>query len=105
ERRYDLDEVPPPMAILRDAFRSKKSRRYRLPSLPDTLFKASFITAMARQKTMRGDVDLLFRPMLRGVSMLDWKKYDQVVEETHKRALAQLTGMDAETAKGLGVTV
>ena len=49
---------------------------------------------MARQKAMRQEVDMLFQPNVRGVSMLDWKKYDQVVNSSYRQALAQLREMD-----------
>ncbi|MCK5749223.1 MAG: patatin, partial [Oricola sp.] len=77
------------------SLRPRRKRRYRLPRLPDTLLTASIVTAMARQKAMRQDVDMLFQPNVRGVSMLDWKKYDQVVSSAYKQALAQLQAMDA----------
>jgi NTE family protein len=94
EKRYNLEEMPSTSAMLMDSFMPKRKRRFRLPRLPDTLLTASIVTAMARQKAMREEVDLLFQPNVRGVSMLDWKKFDQVVDSTHRQALAQLKAMD-----------
>ncbi|WP_425416725.1 patatin-like phospholipase family protein [Oricola indica] len=94
EKRYNLEDVPSPRAILMDALLPRRKRRYRLPSLPDTLLTASIVTAMARQKAMRDEVDMLFQPNVRGVSMLDWKKYDQVVGSTYKQALGRLKEME-----------
>ena len=95
EKRFHLEDVPSPRAILMDVLRPRRKRRYRLPRLPDTLLTASIVTAMARQKAMRQEVDMLFQPNVRGVSMLDWKKYDQVVNSAYRQALAQLQEMDA----------
>lgn len=101
EKRYDFDEVPPPHVLLFNALKPRKRRRYRVPSLPDTLLTASFITAISRQKSVRADVDLLFQPNVRGISMLDWKKYDQVVQASRRQALEQIEATDPSLLAGL----
>lgn len=97
---FDLTEPPGHWAIFFDRFRGRKKRRYRLPTLPATLLTATFITAMNKQRSMRDQVDLLFQPQIRGVSMLDWKKFDRVVAENEAMAVEQLDAMDASEIAG-----
>ncbi|MEM9733875.1 MAG: patatin-like phospholipase family protein [Pseudomonadota bacterium] len=93
---YDLEQPPGHWALFFDRFRSRKKRRYKLPTLPATLLTATFITAMNRQRGMRDRVDLLFQPRIRGVSMLDWKKFDKMVSENYALAVEQLDAMSDE---------
>jgi len=95
-REYDLDSVPTPATLFWDRLRPKSKRRFNLPSLPSTLLTASVVTSMSRQKDMREHVDLLFQPNIRGITMLDWKKYDLVVERTKADALEKLRAMPPE---------
>ncbi|MEL6504597.1 MAG: patatin-like phospholipase family protein [Pseudomonadota bacterium] len=93
---FDLEKPPGHWALFFDRFRSRKKRRYKLPTLPATLLTATFITAMNRQRSMRDRVDLLFQPRIRGVSMLDWKKFDKMVSENYAMAVEQLDAMGEE---------
>ena len=95
-RTFAMETVPGPGAIFLDSLRSRKKKRYKLPSLPDTLLTASFITSMARQKQMREHVDILFKPDIRGVGMLDWKKFETIVASTREAARKQLQGLSPE---------
>ena len=95
-RQVDFEELPGPVSIFFDRFRSKKKRKYRLPAIPDTLLTASFVTSMNRQREMRSMVDMLFKAEVRGVGMLDWKKFDDVVERNYELAKQQLDQLKAE---------
>src|SRR6202000_1265721 len=48
-RKYEIDRVPGTFAHLRDMLRSRKKRRYRLPSVPETLTTSSFISSLSKQ--------------------------------------------------------
>ena len=93
--KHELNNLPTTGGILRDKMRSRKAQRYRrLPSMPNTLLTASVITSMARQKKLRAHVDILFQPNTRGVSLLDWKKYDILFDRAKDDALRQLETID-----------
>jgi NTE family protein len=93
DRLYDIDRVPTTWRLLVDRLRPRAQRRYCLPGLPETLLTASFVSSMAKQKAMRERTDLLFRPDIRGVGMLDWKKYEEVVAAGHRHAKGVLAGL------------
>ena len=89
-RRIEFDEMPSGWAMLLDRLRPRKSRRYRLPSLPALLINATILYSLSRQKQARALTDLYFNPPLQRVGMLDWKRFDQVVRQGHAHALQVL---------------
>ncbi|MEL6921356.1 MAG: cyclic nucleotide-binding and patatin-like phospholipase domain-containing protein [Pseudomonadota bacterium] len=96
-RRIDAEEVPSTAALLMDMRRPRKKRRYRFPGILETLTNAAFISAIARQRDMRKQTDLLVRPRLKGVGMLQWTKFDQAVRQGYDQTRAMLEAMpDAE---------
>lgn len=94
QQTFDIDRVPGTFALLCDKLRPRTRRRYRLPSVPETLLRSSFITSIARQKAMRKFVDLLFQPQITGGRLLDWSRFDDVAAigyDHARRVLAALT--------------
>ncbi len=89
-RRIELEEMPSGWAMLLDRLRPRKSRRYRLPSLPALLINATILYSLSRQKQGRALTDLYFNPPLHRVGMLDWKRFDQVVRQGYEHALQVL---------------
>ena len=89
-RKVDIDWMPSTAALLLDRLRPKARRRYRLPSLPEMLLNASVLQSAGRQKEMRTRADICIRPMLKGVRLLDWRKYDSVVRSGYDSAKEQL---------------
>ena len=99
-RKQLVDDLPTSRKILWDKFRPKKQQKYRrLPSLPGTLLTASVVTSMARQKKLREHVDILFQPNTRGVGLLDWHKFDLIVERAKHDARTQLQTVDKDILK------
>ena len=92
--KYEQEKIPSSWAALRDRLRPKSKRRYRVPTLPATLLTATVITSMARQKSLREHVDILFQPDTKGITLLDWSKYDQAFENGRKHALDKISMMD-----------
>jgi len=93
--KHDLDALPTSGAVLWDKLRARKKQKYkRLPSLPNTLLTASVVTSMARQKQLRSHVDILFNPDTRGISLLDWKKFDVLFDRAKADAIEQLQTLD-----------
>lgn len=89
-RRIELDEIPSGWAMLLDRLRPRKSRRYRLPSLPVLLINSTILYSLSRQKQARALTDLYFNPPLHRVGLLDWKRFDQVVRQGYEHALQVL---------------
>jgi NTE family protein len=93
----EIDEVPGGWALLVDRFRSRKSRRYRLPSLPNLLINSTVLYSMSRQQQARAETDLYFNPQLERVGMLDWKRFEEVVRLGYEHALEVLESMNRAT--------
>jgi len=89
-RPIELDEMPSGWAMLLDRLRPRKSRRYRLPSLPVLLINSTILYSLSRQKQARALTDLYFNPPLSRVGMLDWKRFDQVLRQGYEHALQVL---------------
>lgn len=89
-RRIELDELPSGWAMLIDRLRPRSRRRYRLPSLPVLLINSTILYSLSRQRQARALTDLYFNPPLDRVGMLDWKRFDQVVQQGYEHALQVL---------------
>lgn len=104
-RPIKLDEMPSGWAMLWDRLRPRRSRRYRVPSLPVLLINSTILYSLSRQKQARALTDLYFNPPLQRVGMLDWKRFDQVVRQGYEHALQVLAERVAGTEAGrLSVT-
>jgi NTE family protein len=89
-RRIEFDEMPGAWALLRDRLRPRKQRRYKLPSMANLLINTTVLYSASRQKEAKGLTDLYFNPPLDRVGMLEWSKYDAVVEQGYQHALETL---------------
>ena len=92
-RRIEHDEVPGPWALLRDRLRPYKRRRYRLPSLVAYLMNITILYSSSRQQQSRRLTDLHFNPPLERVGMLQWNKFDSIVEQGRAHALQLLQAL------------
>ena len=82
-RRIEHDHVPGSWALLRDRFRAKSRRLYRLPTLPAYLMNVTVLYSTSRQRSAQKLTDLYFNPPLERVGMLEWTKFDQIVQQGH----------------------
>jgi NTE family protein len=89
-RRLEIDEVPSGWALLMDRFRPRRSRRYRLPTLPVLLINSTVLYSMSRQQQARAATDLYFNPQIERVGMLDWKRFDQAFRQGYEHAVQVL---------------
>ncbi|GAA5182223.1 cyclic nucleotide-binding and patatin-like phospholipase domain-containing protein [Niveibacterium umoris] len=89
-RRMEFDEVPGTWALLRDRLVPRAMRRYRLPSLSAYLMNVTILYSMSRQGEAQRMTDLYFNPPLERVGLLQWSKFDQIVEQGYAYAVAQL---------------
>lgn len=79
-----LKELPDNLALLLDSLKPAAKRKYRLPFLPEILLNATISSSVNRQRRAVDQVDLLIRPSVTRVSLLDWAKYDQIIFEAHE---------------------
>jgi len=85
-RRMEIDEVPGTWALLRDRLRPRKLRRYHLPSMVSYLLNVTILYSMSRQRHARLLTDLYFNPPLDRVGLLEWKRFDQIVQQGYAHA-------------------
>ena len=90
-RRIEIDEVPGTWALLRDRLRPRKQRRYRLPSLAAYLMNVTILYSLSRQRHAQLQTDLYFNPPLDRVGLLEWKRFDHIVEQGHAHAVEVLS--------------
>jgi NTE family protein len=82
-RRIELDELPGNWALLRDRFRRRDRRRYRLPSLSAYLMNVTILYSTSQRRRAQQLTDLYFNPPMDRVGMLEWKKFDLIVGQGH----------------------
>jgi NTE family protein len=85
-RKLDFDEVPGPWALLRDRWRSRSRRRYRLPSLSAYLLNVTILYSSSRRRAAQAACDVYFNPPLERVGLLAWQRFDAIVEQGHVHA-------------------
>lgn len=85
-RRMAFDEVPGTWALLRDRLVPWRMRRFRLPSLSAYLMNVTILYSMSRQAEARRLTDLYFNPPLDRVGLLQWSKFDEIVERGYDHA-------------------
>ena len=93
-RRIDNDEVPSAWALLLDRLRPRKRRRYRFPSLLAFMMNVNILYSSSRQPVSKKMTDLYFNPPLVRVGMLEWKKFDRIVEQGYAHAIQVLAGVE-----------
>jgi len=98
-RRIEHDEVPGTWALLRDRLRPKQQRRYRFPSLVAYLMNVTVLYSTSRQREAQKTTDLYFNPPLPRVGMLQWAKFDHIVEQGHGHGRQVLQAQAEETLK------
>jgi len=107
-RRIDLEEVPSHWALLRDRLRPRGRRRYKLPSLASYLMQVTILYSMSRQRQSRQLTDLYFNPPLDRVGMLEWNRFEQIVQQGYAHGtevLAQWEGQPPLPKKELAALI
>ena len=92
-RKVDFDGMPSTFSLLVDRLRGGK-RQYDLPSLPEMLLNASALQSTGRQREMRANADICFRPRLNGVGLLDWNRFDEAVRGGYETAREDIALLD-----------
>ena len=100
-RSFKHDEVPSTWALLLDRLRPRRRRRYRFPSLVAYLMNVSILYSSSRRSHNHGLADLVMNPPLYRVGMLQWSRFDSIVEQGHAHAIEVLKKADASLLTAL----
>ena len=85
-RRMSFDELPGNWTLLRDRLLPRKLRRFRLPSMSAYLMNVTILYSMSRQREAQRLTDLYLNPPLERVGLLQWNRFDQIVEQGYRYA-------------------
>jgi NTE family protein len=74
-------------------------RRWRkMPPIVDLLFRATTVSSDALGRAACGQADILFKPALETVDLLDWKACDRAIDAGYRHAIELLEQRDKATA-------
>ncbi|MCV2419039.1 patatin-like phospholipase family protein [Paucibacter sp. DJ2R-2] len=97
-RRFDFEEVPGSLALLRDKLRPRAQRRFRLPALSALLMNVTVLCSTSRQREVRKLIDLYFNPPLSRIGMLQWSRFDELVQLGYEHGCEVLDAKPGATA-------
>ena len=103
-RRLEFEEMPGGWQLLLDRFRPRSKRRYRVPSLMAYLLNVTILYSTSRQQQLRQLTDLYFNPPLQRVGLLQWSRFDQIVQQGYDHAVELLSGLSDSQRSALGLT-
>jgi NTE family protein len=95
-RPIQHDQTPSSWSLLLDRFRPRKKRRYRFPSLMVYLLNVTILYSNSRKAEAKRLTDLYLNPPLTRVGMLDWGKFERIVEQGHAHGVQMLREMSPE---------
>lgn len=93
-RKLNFTEMPRPIALLRDRFRPKRLKKYRVPSLVSIMINSMLLYSAARRNETKQFIDLYFNPDVSKYGLLDWRSFDKIAEKGYahgREVLAQLS--------------
>lgn len=64
------------------------------------------LASQARQRDARMRTDICFTPAMNGIGMLDWRKFDRIVDLGYRHASEVLEGLSSDQAarlRGAGI--
>jgi NTE family protein len=70
----------------------------KMPPIVDLLFRAATVSCDALGRAACGQADILFKPALETVDLLDWKACDRAIEAGYRHAVDLLEQRDKATA-------
>lgn len=80
----DFELIPNPFVLIADKFGKRKYKK--IPSLMNSLMTANILCSNFKSIQLRKQVDVLFNPHLKGIGLLDWKKFKKIVSLGHEYA-------------------
>jgi NTE family protein len=69
-------------------------QRARIPPIVDLLVRAATVSSEVLARTARGQADILFKPPLENVGLLDWEACDTAIEAGYRSATQHLEHLD-----------
>jgi NTE family protein len=69
-------------------------RRGKMPPIVDLLFRAATVSSDAFGRAARGQADILFKPALQTVDLLDWQACDRAIDAGYRHAIETLEYRD-----------
>ncbi|GAB3959406.1 patatin-like phospholipase family protein [Spirosoma harenae] len=95
-RKMTMEQMPSPSALLRDRFRSKRQRKFRLPSLMSIILNATLLYSSARRNENIQYTDLYFNPDVSRYGIMNWSSYDSIVQKGYEHALTVLNQLNSD---------
>jgi len=81
--------------LLRQRLLGKREARGRYPFLSRMMFDVPTLYSASRQQRSAEFVDLLIRPDVLSVGMVEWKAFDRAIEAGYRAAVLALSSLDA----------
>lgn len=100
--KLEIAAMPTGWELLRDKFRPKHKKKYRLPSLMSILLNTTVLYSSSRQKEAKAFTDLLLNPNVSKYGLLDWAAFDKILAEGYehtKTVLGALTETELQRFK------
>jgi len=94
-RQIDADEIPGSWALLRDRLRPYARRRHRFPSLVAYLMNVQILYSASRQSHARKLTDVYLNPPLERVGLMQWDKFEEIVQQGYAHAVATLDTIES----------
>ena len=89
-RRLEFTDVPGPWTLLRDRFRPRSKRRFRMPTLANYLLNVTVLNSSSKQRAAQQQTDVYLHPPLDRVGMLQWSRFDEIVALGYSYAVKAL---------------
>jgi NTE family protein len=100
-RKLNLDQIPSPAALLRDRFRPRGLKKYRLPSLISIMLNSTLLYSSARRNENIRYTDLYFNPDVSRYGMMSWASYDHIVAKGYEHASTVLKQLSPDKLAAL----
>jgi len=100
-RPVAFDAMPKWWQLALDRLRPRKRRRYRLPSLASYLLNVTVLYSQSRGQKSRDAVDVYFNPPLERVGLLEWARFDAIVQQGHAHATQVLGELSRDVLERL----
>ncbi len=98
-----LNKMPDSSELLRDRFRPRHKRHYKLPSLSAIILNSTLLHSAAKRDETKKMLDLHFNPDVRRYSIAAFKQFDEIVDVGYQHAQEVLTSLPKAEFEALRV--
>ena len=102
-QKLNFDEMPSAWQVLRDRWRARGKRRYRVPSLLAYLLNVSILYSVSRQEESRRRTDLYFNPPLAQVGFLQWHRAASIIQRGDAHAAEVMEALSSADKQAWGI--